>query len=86
LENQEHFKDEVHPSLLHNRFGLLSTSNKAPHMNNSNFFITLTDENLTKFNGQHTVFGQVVENLDTLHKVLNIFPQNWKPQINAAKK
>jgi len=54
---------------LHNKIGLLSTSNKGPHLNNSNFFITLTNDNLTKFNGNHTIFGEVVEGLETLQKV-----------------
>lgn len=56
--------------------GLLSTSNKGPHLNNSNFFITLTNENITKFNGNHTIFGEVVEGLEILQKINQVYLDN----------
>ena len=68
-EQAKYFDDEIFPDLKHNKYGLVSTSNKSPNMNNSEFFITLTNENLEFFNGKHTIFGCVAEGLDVLEKI-----------------
>jgi peptidyl-prolyl cis-trans isomerase-like 4 len=41
--NNRYFEDEIHPDMKHDKFGLLSTNNKGPNMNDSEFFITLSD-------------------------------------------
>lgn len=41
--------------------------NAGKDSNSSQFFFTLAD-NLTKLNGKHVVFGQVVEGVDILHR------------------
>ena len=35
-------------------------------MNDSEFFITLTDENIHNLNGKHTIFGEVTEGIELL--------------------
>lgn len=68
-EQAKYFVDEVFPDLKHNKIGLVSTSNKAPNMNNSEFFITLSNENLEFLNGKHSIFGSVAEGFDVLDKI-----------------
>lgn len=43
--------------------------------NSSQFFFTLA-ENLTKLNGKHVVFGQVVEGLDILRRFVGVILYN----------
>jgi peptidyl-prolyl cis-trans isomerase-like 4 len=45
-EPSKYFADEINPSMLFNRFGLLATANLAPNKNLSNFFFTMTDRSL----------------------------------------
>ena len=68
-EQAKYFDDEIYPDLKHNKYGLVSTSNKAPNMNNSEFFITLSNENLEFLNGKHTIFGCIAEGSDVLEKI-----------------
>lgn len=44
-------------------------SNKGPNMNESSFYFTLTDEPIEYLDGQHTIFGQVVEGLEVLDQI-----------------
>ena len=37
--------------------GVVSTSNIGPNLNNSDFFISLSKENLVNLNMKHTIFG-----------------------------
>lgn len=64
-----YYKDEVHTHLKHNRKGLLVTSNKGPNMNESGFYITLTDDHADYLDGKHTIFGKVVEGDDVLDAI-----------------
>jgi peptidyl-prolyl cis-trans isomerase-like 4 len=68
-ENSRYFEDEIHPTLRHNKIGTISTGNLGPNMNNSTFFVQLTDNPLPYLNDKHTVFGRVEEGIEVLQKI-----------------
>jgi peptidyl-prolyl cis-trans isomerase-like 4 len=62
--------------MKHNQKGLLVTSNKGPNMNESSFFITLSDEHRQYLDGKHTIFGKVVEGHSVLDSINEAFLMN----------
>eukprot|EP00920_Eleutheroschizon_duboscqi_P018935 GHVT01045014.1.p1 GENE.GHVT01045014.1~~GHVT01045014.1.p1 ORF type:complete len:166 (+),score=29.65 GHVT01045014.1:293-790(+) len=62
------FKDEFAASLKHDRRGILSMANEGKaNTNGSQFFITYSRQ--PHLNGQYTVFGRLIDGLDTLDKI-----------------
>ncbi len=61
------FEDEIVPELVFDKAGLLAMANAGPGTNGSQFFITFDAADW--LNGQHTIFGQVLEGEDLLSKI-----------------
>ena len=61
------FDGEFSPKALHNAPGVLSTANAGPGTDGSQFFIMFKAN--SSLDGKYSIFGQVVEGLDTLKKL-----------------
>nr|WP_082121535.1 peptidylprolyl isomerase [Endomicrobium proavitum] len=61
------FEDEIDPALKFTKPGLLAMANAGPNTNGSQFFIT--EVSTPWLNGNHTIFGEVVEGLEVVKKI-----------------
>ena len=71
------FGDEIVASLRHRGKGVLSMANAGPGTNGSQLFITFGDT--PHLDGKHTVFGKIVEGLETLDKIKRNDPSRPLP-------
>jgi peptidylprolyl isomerase len=62
------YPNEIHPDLSHDRAGMLGIANGGPHTNGGQFYITLGDRSY--LDGDYTVFGQVIQGMETVYKIV----------------
>jgi cyclophilin family peptidyl-prolyl cis-trans isomerase len=58
---------EIDPALTFDRPGMVAMVNSGPDTSGSQFFITYAPT--TQYNGQYTIFGEVVSGMDVLRKL-----------------
>lgn len=61
------FEDEINAELVFDQKGLLAMANSGPNTNGSQFFITLGPAE--HLNGNHTIFGEVIEGMDVVESL-----------------
>jgi len=64
------FEDEVNPAVKFDKPGLLAMANAGPGTNGSQFFITTVP--CPWLNMNHTIFGEVVDGMDTVKALENV--------------
>jgi len=64
------FEDEIVSSLVFDEPGILAMANSGPNTNGSQFFITVAAT--TWLNGNHTIFGKVIEGMDIVYEISKV--------------
>jgi len=71
------FAGEFKPGVKHDRPGLLSMANAGPGTDGSQFFLTFRATGW--LDGKHTIFGEIVEGMDTLKALEAAGSEGGKP-------
>jgi len=75
------YGSEIDPELSHNKAGIVSMANAGPGTDGSQFFITCAP--MASLNGNHTIFGELVEGKPTLSKLGDAGTRRGKPRRKA---
>ena len=74
--------DEISSALTHGKVGVLSTCNESKDSNGSDFMVTLGSD-CSRFDGKHTIFGEISENFTLLEQISKEFvDKNGRPYRN----
>ena len=60
--------NEIHPTLRHDKAGMVGLANGGPHTGKSQFYITLGDRSY--LDGDYTVFGEVFRGMDVVREIV----------------
>ncbi|MFP6640617.1 MAG: peptidylprolyl isomerase [Myxococcota bacterium] len=71
------YSGEFSPTVLHDRPGLLSMANAGPGTDGSQFFLTFVPT--PHLDGKHTLFGEVVDGMDTLQALEDRGSRSGRP-------
>jgi len=70
------FPDEVRSTLKFNARGVVAMANSGPDTNKSQFFITYSKQ--SHLDGKYTIFGKVIDGLDSTLDAMERVPVNNK--------
>jgi len=77
------YEGEFDKRVKHDRPGLLSMANRGPGTDSSQFFLTFVKT--PHLDGKHTIFGKVVEGMDTLRDIESVgTARTGKPKERVA--
>ena len=77
------FEDEFKPNVVFDKAGILAMANAGRNTNGSQFFITTVPT--PHLNGRHTIFGEVVEGMETLRKLENVATDRQDRPLESQK-
>lgn len=77
------FEDEVSPSMVFDRKGLLAMANAGPNTNGSQFFITTVPTPWLNMN--HTIFGEVIKGYDAVERIENCAKDRQDKPVQEQK-